>query len=206
MIEANVRVQAGEFRLAAELQGEGVICLVGKNGTGKTTLLRAIAGLHPISEGFVKVGGKDVTRSSMDGRGVVLVTPNTCLPHLGVDSHILWGARLRGLRPQEEYVASVKMALGINYGGTVRDLSRGMRQRVALGTALLASPKAILVDEAFLGLNDREAFISEYGKLVREAGIDVIFSSQDEADGRLADRLYVLSEGRATPRYQEPSS
>jgi len=206
MIEAKVHVRVGEFRLYAELQGEGVICLAGKNGTGKTTLLRAIAGFLPIGEGFVRLGGADVTESSVEERDVVLVTPSTCFPHLGVDSHIIWGARLKGLRPHNEYVLRVKSELGIDYGGSVGSLSRGMRQRVALATALLSSPQAILVDEAFLGLNDRETFISTYGKLAKQADVDVIFSSQDEADGKLADYLYVLNDGLTTPKQREAVS
>jgi molybdate/tungstate transport system ATP-binding protein len=206
MIEAKVRVQVGEFRLYAELQGDGMICLAGRNGTGKTTLLRAIAGFLPISEGYVRVGGTDITKSSVEQREVVLVTPSTCFPHLGVDSHIMWGARSKGLRPQKEYVLKVKSELGIDYRGAAGNLSRGMRQRVALATALLSSPRAILVDEAFLGLNDREAFVSTYGKLAKQAGVDVVFSSQDEADGKLADYLYVLNNGLATPKQREADS
>jgi len=206
MIELNVRVEVGEFRLSAELQGNGTICLAGKNGTGKTTLLRAIAGLLPVAEGFVKVGGADVTDSSVEEREVVLVTPSTCFPRLSVDSHIMWGARLKGLRPEKEYLLKVKSELGIDYGGTVGSLSRGMRQRVALATALLSSPRAILVDEAFLGLNDREAFVSTYSKHAKEAGVDVVFSSQDEADGKLADYLFVLNNGLATARQRKTSS
>jgi molybdate/tungstate transport system ATP-binding protein len=203
MIETKARVQVGEFRLYAELQGGGAICLVGKNGTGKTTLLRAIAGFLPITEGFVRVAGTDVTESSAEERDVVLVTPATCFPHLSVDSHVLWGARLKGLRHEKGYVSKVKSGLGIDYGGTVGNLSRGMRQRVALATALLSAPRAILVDEAFLGLNDREPFISKYGDLAKQANIDLIFSSQDEADGKLADYVYVLSNGLTTPKQQE---
>jgi len=206
MIEANVRVQVGEFRLSAELKGDGMICLAGKNGTGKTTLLRAIAGFLPIAEGYVRVGGTDITESSVEERDVILVTPSTCFPHLGVDSHIMWGARSKGLRPQKEAVLKVKSELGIDYLGTVGNLSRGMRQRVALATALLSSPRAILVDEAFLGLNDREAFVSAFGKLAKQASVDVIFSSQDEADGKLADYLYVLDNGLAKSKQREANS
>ena len=203
MIEAKVHLQVGEFRLHAELMGEGTICLAGKNGTGKTTLLRALAGFHPIAEGFVRVGGADITKSSVQEKDVVLVTPTTCFPHMRVDSHILWGARLKGLPPQKEYLQKVKSELGIDFQGIVAELSRGMRQRVALATALLSSPRAILVDEAFLGLNDREAFVAAYRKLAKQAGVDVMFSSQDETDGELSDLLYVLRDGFATPKQRE---
>ena len=200
MIEAMISARIGEFHLRAEIKGEGVTCLAGKNGAGKTTLIRAIAGLLPIDEGFVKVGGADITDRSVEDRGVILVTPSTCFPHLRVDPHIVWGARLKGFKPPREYVLKVKSDLGIGYDGTVGNLSRGMRQRVALATALVSSPRAILVDEAFLGLDDREAFISVYGKLAKEAGIDVVFSSQDEADGNLADHLYLMTSGVATQK------
>jgi len=149
LIEAKVRRQLGQFSLSAELEGSGFICLAGKNGSGKTSLLRAIAGLLKIDEGYVRIDGADITRSPTEKRGVVMVTPNSFFPHLDVDSHITWGAKLKGTRPEEERVSNVKALLGIESCGPVRNLSLGMRERVALATALLASPKVILVDEAF---------------------------------------------------------
>lgn len=205
MIDIKVRARVGEFQLNAELQNDGVICLAGKNGSGKTTLMRAIAGFLPISEGYVRVGGADVTELPVEKRSVVLVTPSSGFPHLHVDSHILWGAKLRRLRPPNDYVLKIKSELGIDFEGTVRNLSRGMRQRVALATALLSSPRAILVDEAFLGLHERESFITTYGRLARQAGADLIFSSQDEADGLLSDHLYLMNEGVATLKTSEVS-
>ena len=79
-------------------------------------------------------------------------------------------------------------------------LSLGMRERVSLATALLASPKAILVDEAFSNIHDREAFIAAYRRLASESAIDVIFTTQEESDGRLADHLYVITEGKTQRR------
>ena len=190
----------GEFQLRAEIKCDGTTCLAGKNGAGKTTLMRAIAGFLTLDDGYVRVGGTDVTNRPVETRGVVLVTPASYIPHLGVDSHIVWGAHIKGLKPPDGYVSKVKSDLGIDYAGTVGNLSRGMRQRVALATVLISSPKAILVDEAFLGLNDRESFISTYRTLTKEAGIDVVFSSQDEEDGNLADHLFVMNDGVATSK------
>jgi len=76
-----------------------------------------------------------------------------------------------------------------------------MRERVSLSTALLSMPAAILVDEAFSNLHEREGFVTAYRELAAESGIDVVYSTQDESDGRLAQHLYCLDEGRATRRF-----
>lgn len=195
MIEANVRAHLGQFQLAAEIQGSGTICVAGRNGSGKTSLLRAIAGFLRVDEGYVRIGGVDIARLPVERRDVVLVTPTTYFPHLNVDSHITWGARLRGRKVGVEEVSRVKSELGINFSGPVRNFSLGMRERVALATALLASPKAILVDETFSSLHERESFIASYGRLVTQQGADLVFTSQDAADGRLAGNLYLLDNG-----------
>ena len=97
----------------------------------------------------------------------------------------------------DERLAAFKQELGIDYQGRLGKLSLGMRERVALATALLSSPSCILVDEAFSNLHRREEFISSYRRLAREAGIDVVFSTQDDSDGRLAEHLYLIEGGRA---------
>jgi molybdate/tungstate transport system ATP-binding protein len=195
LIQVEVRKQLGQFTLSAELEDGGFICLAGKNGSGKTSLLRILAGLLPADDGYIRVNGVDVTRMPAEKRGVIMVTPNSLFPHLDVDSHITWGARLKKMRPEEGKVLKVKADLGIDFGGPVRNLSLGMRIRVALATALLASPKAILVDEAFSNLHEREHFIASYRKLVSAEGMDLIFSTHDEVDGRLAEHLYVINNG-----------
>ena len=198
MIEVKLRAHVGQFHLAAQVNGSGVTCVAGRNGAGKTTLLRAMAGFLRIDEGHVLVGGLDVTRLPVDKKGVVLVTPGSAFLHLDVDSHLGWGRKILGKRIQEDQVSKVKSELGIDFGGRVGKLSLGMRERVSLATALLAEPKAILVDEAFASLHDREEFIRAYGRLLVGAHIDLVFSSQEATDGKLADKLYMIEGGVAT--------
>jgi len=198
VIEARLRAHAGHFRLAAQVNCSGVTCVAGRNGAGKTTLLRAMAGFLKLDEGHVIVGGLDVTRLPVEKRGVVLVTPGSAIQHLDVDSHLIWGRKLVGKRIQEDQVSKVKSELGIDFGGRVGKLSLGMRERVSLATALLAEPKAILVDEAFASLHDREEFIMAYGRLLVGARIDLVFSSQVASDGKLGDNLYLIDEGVTT--------
>jgi molybdate/tungstate transport system ATP-binding protein len=200
VIEASVRRKLGSFSLSAELHDGGFICLAGRNGSGKSCLFKTIAGYLEIDEGYVRVGGADIGRLPVERRGVVLVTPDSSIPHLEVDDHLRWGARLRKIPVDEGRVSKIKAELGIDFGGRVRTLSLGMKERVALATALLSSPSAILVDEAFSNLHEREGFITAYRKLTAEAGIDVVFSTQDESDGRLSDHLYLISEGKTLKR------
>lgn len=201
MIEAHARRKLGAFSLSADLSDGGFICLSGRNGSGKSCFFRAMAGQLPIDEGSVTVGGRDVSRLPVERRGVVLVTPASSIPHLSVDDHLLWGARLRGIPLDPERVSRVRTDLGIDFQGRVRLLSLGMRERVSLATTLLASPAVILVDEAFANLHQRDGFMATYRRLASEAGIDVVFSTQDEADGRLADHLYLMREGRTEKRF-----
>jgi molybdate/tungstate transport system ATP-binding protein len=201
MIEAAVQKRFGEFSLDAAVNEGGFVCLAGRNGSGKTTLLRIVAGLTEPDDGHIKINGRDVTRTPQEKRGIVMVTPGSSIPTLRVDDHLRWGAKLKGAAIGRERLAAVKERLGIDFDGKVGKLSLGMRERVSLATALLSAPAGILVDEAFSNLHEREEFISSYRKLVADLGIDAVFSTQDESDGRLAEHLYVLEDGRAARRF-----
>ncbi len=201
MIEAVVQKRFGQFLLDATLSDGGFVCLAGRNGSGKTTLLRIVAGLVRPDVGRVKVNGRDVTGKPLEARGVVMVTPESSIPNLREDEHLRWGARLKGVKIGEERLEEVKEALGIDFRGKVGQMSLGMRERVSLATALLSAPEAILVDEAFSNLHEREGFIAAFRELAADARIDVVFSTQDESDGRLAEHLYVMDDGRATRRF-----
>jgi len=201
MIEAAVQKRLGQFSLDVTVNEAGFTCLSGKNGSGKTTFLRILAGLTKPDAGKVKVNGMDVTDLPVEKRGVVLVTPGSSIPSLEVDGHLLWGAKLKKTSVSDERLAAVKGELGIDFQGKVGKLSLGMRERVSLATALLSTTAGILVDEAFSNLHDREEFVSSYRKLTSRAGIDVVFSTQDDSDGKLAEHLYLMEDGEATKKF-----
>jgi molybdate/tungstate transport system ATP-binding protein len=198
LIDAKIRAHVGSFKVSADIESSGVTCIAGRNGAGKTTLMKALAGFIRLDEGHLSVGGVEVGRLPVEKRGIVLVTPSACFHHFDVRSHIIWGARIRGLSPSEDEVSKMRRDLGIDFEGPVRNLSLGMRERVSLATALLARPRAVLVDEVFSSLHDREEFVKTYGSLAGASGVELVFTSQDEADGRMADKLYVLKEGTAS--------
>jgi molybdate/tungstate transport system ATP-binding protein len=198
LIELKVKKRFGDFILDAEVSDEKFICLSGKNGSGKSTLLKIISGQMRPDAGVVKLDSKDITGIPAEKRGVVLVTPDSCIPHLDVKNHLLWGTKLKGNTPDVSYLNQVRKSLGITYDGKVARLSLGMRERVSLATALLSNPEVILIDEAFANIDNRMEFISTFRTLTNKAGIDVVFSTQDPHDSSLADHHYNIEAGKST--------
>jgi len=198
VIDVSVKKTLGTFTLNARLQDEGFVCLSGKNGSGKSTLLRLIAGKLRPDEGFVKVNSVEVTSHPMEKRGVVLVTPDSYIPHFPVEKHLRWGASARGIRLAKDSVSATRAALGITYEGRMDKLSLGMRERVSLATAVLSHPSILLVDEAFAALDDKESLMSALRGLCSKQGVDVLFTTQEETDGNGADHHYLLQKGTST--------
>lgn len=195
MLDIAVSLRRGEFNLQAEIHDSGFICLSGLNGSGKSSLLNIIAGTIKADSGYVKINSRDVTALPMEKREAVLVNPDSLIPHLEVDKHLLWGANTKRLRTELDKVRRTKEALGINYNGRVDRLSLGMKERVSLATAYLSTPKVILVDEAFSNIDHRDDFVRAFARLCRSDSIDLMHTTQSAEDARLADHHYELAAG-----------
>jgi molybdate/tungstate transport system ATP-binding protein len=195
MLEVHASLKRGLFALDAEIHDSGFICLSGLNGSGKSTMLNVIAGVLKPDEGYVRVDSKDVTKLPMEQRGVVLVNPDSFIPHLEADKHLAWGVSARKIQLDADTIGKTKLELGISYQGRVDKLSLGMRERVSLATALLSRPKAILVDEAFSNIDHREDFIRKFASLCKAESIDLVHTTQRTEDARLADHHYELTAG-----------
>ncbi len=197
----DLRVAAGE-RMA----------LLGPSGVGKTSILRAIAGLDPLLDGEVLVNGVDVSRIAPERRSVVYLhqTP-TLFPHLSVQDNIGFPMEVRGAtrrdarRRADALLARVRMT---KFASRMpASLSGGQRHRVALARALAADPAVLLLDEPFAALDPAlraEVRDAVFAMLDEVSGPAVIVVTHDiDEAAALADAIAVLLDGavaqHATP-------
>ena len=181
-----------------------VVALLGASGCGKTTLLRAIAGLAALDSGSVAIGGRDVTRASAQQRGVGVVFQHYALfPNLSVLENIKFGLLAEGV-DQATATARADSLLQLVELEAQRDrrparLSGGQRQRVALARALARKPSLLLMDEPFSALDEsfRIPLRRSFRKLQRQLQQTCLVVTHDRAEAfELADRVAVMFDGR----------
>ncbi len=180
-----------------------VAAVLGRNGVGKTTLVRAIAGLTPARAGRVRLRGEDITNAPADAiarRGVGLVPQGRRLfPSLTVEEHLRVGARAgsgRGWTPARVLERFPRLRERLRQrGGT---LSGGEQGMLAAGRALVGNPAVLLMDEPSEGL--APLLVRELGRLVgdlKRGGVSILLVEQNLAFAlRVADHVYVMSKGR----------
>ncbi len=186
--------------------GEAIL-LYGPNGAGKTTLLRLLATLARPTEGEVLFGGKHVHRDPAAKAAIGFVSHTTFLyGDLTVRENLRFFGTLFALPRLEKKIdaALESFELGDRARTPVRELSRGLQQRVSLARAFLHDPQFLLLDEPFTGLD--AATLSTLERLMRELparGKAVIFSTHDfERGAALSRRIVALEAGRI--RYDGP--
>jgi branched-chain amino acid transport system ATP-binding protein len=183
-----------------------VVCIVGPNGAGKTTLVQTIAGLHRASAGSVRMDGVELTRvpgHRVCDHGVATVPEGRrVFGHMTVRDNLLLGAYRRAARrvhsETEQSVYQLFPRLQERQRQLAGSLSGGEQQMLAIGRALMAKPKLLLLDEPSLGLApvivDQ---VFDALAAVTAAGIGVLVVEQDvERALEAARRGYVLIEGR----------
>jgi putative spermidine/putrescine transport system ATP-binding protein len=187
------------------------LVIVGASGVGKTTLLRAIAGLATVTAGSVKVNDVDVTHSPPEHRGAVYLHQHPVLfPHLNVFDNVAFSLRVRrtpdnAIRGRVGDVLEAVRMQGFEMRRPAT-LSGGQRQRVALARAMAARPAVLLLDEPFAALDPslrhevRDAIVA--AQAAERPAMVIVTHDLDEA-GLLADRIGVLIDRRlaqiATP-------
>ena len=209
MIEVDVEERLGAFHLDVRFKADApIVGLFGRSGAGKTSVVNAIAGIGKPSRGLVRVNEVVLFDSARgidvppERRRVGYVFQDALLfPHLDVAGNLTYGERLRSAA--ERVIAQDRVIDLLGLGGLLRrkprTLSGGEKQRVAIGRALLAQPRILLMDEPLAALDvARKAEILDYVERLRdELSIPIVYVSHSVAEvTRLADTVVVLSDGK----------
>jgi molybdopterin-binding protein len=203
----DLNVDLGEFTLKdinLDVRAGEYFILLGPTGAGKTVLLEAIAGLHPVLKGTISVDGKEVTRVKPEKRGVGIVYQDQMLfPHLSVERNIAFGLKATKCPKQEvkPRIDDAVALLGIGHllHREPKTLSGGEKQKVALARALVTRPTVLLLDEPLSALDPHttERMQHELAELHRRLKITIIHVTHDfEEAEALGDRVAVLNDGR----------
>ncbi len=184
----------------------GTVALLGANGAGKSTILKAIGGLVPKSAGRVFLAGEDVTATDtrhLVRAGVVYVPEGReIVPNLSVDENLVLGgfhldAATR--RQRRDMVLGIFTEIAGRTGGPAWRLSGGEQQMLAIGRALMAGPRLLLLDEPSLGLAPllmRRVF-DRLGVIRQETGLAIVLVEQNfRMTVRVADTVHFVRGGR----------
>lgn len=184
-------------------EGESLV-LLGASGSGKTTILRIIAGLEEPDDGRVILHGKDVTKLPARERGVGVIFQDYALfPRMTVEENIGFGLKIRK-RPKGEIKETVDRLIKLVHleehsKKRPSQLSGGQQQRVAIARTLAYNPQVLLFDEPFgaLDTNTRTRIRREIRNLLKEVKVPAIFITHDQEEAlELGDRIAVLHAGR----------
>jgi branched-chain amino acid transport system ATP-binding protein len=183
-----------------------IVSIIGANGAGKSTVLRALTGLVPLRSGEInfqnqKISGKET--SEIVKRGLVLVPEGRQLfPYMSVLNNLKLGATLRrdsdGIKKSLEYVYELFPRLRERSGQQAGTLSGGEQQMLAIGRGLMANPRLLCMDEPSLGL--APIVVEQLGQVIRDInkrGVSVLLVEQNvHLALEVASRGYVLQVGK----------
>ena len=209
MIDVDIAQRIGRFALDVKFSVDApVVGLFGPSGSGKTSVVNAIAGVQRPDRGTIRVNGEVLFDSGKridvrpEHRRVGYVFQDALLfPHLDVSANLTYGQRLRASSQRvihEDHVVEL-LGLAALLDRRPRTLSGGERQRVAIGRALLAQPRILLMDEPLASLDQaRKLEILDYIERLRDdLHIPIVYVSHSaEEVKRLADAVVLLSQGR----------
>ncbi|UQA50274.1 MULTISPECIES: ABC transporter ATP-binding protein [Vibrio] len=208
--------------LSLEVEQGEIVCLLGASGCGKTTLLKAIAGLLPLSSGQMSLNcltiddGKNWLPPEQRNIGMIF-QDYALFPHLTVAENIAFGLKNESAQQKLMKVEEMLSLIHLKgYGDRYpHQLSGGQQQRVAIARSLAYKPDLLLLDEPFSNIDTqvRHELIREIRKIFKEQGVTAIFvtHSREEAFA-FADKMAVMNHGvieqygTASELYYQPSS
>ena len=188
--------------LALDVHAGELVAIVGANGAGKTTLLRTLSGVQPMHGGTLRFEGIDIGRETPRQRvmrGIVQVPEGRqVFGALSVEDNLLLGAYARGRAATIDSIWALFPILRDKRAEDAGTLSGGQQQMLAIGRALMADPRLLLLDEPSMGLAPRLVTeIFNHIKALKSSGTTILLVDQNaRAALSVADRGYVMETGR----------
>ena len=185
-----------------DLKIDGEICgLIGNNGAGKSTLMRMITGLLQPDAGKVEINGIDIKKEPEEAKRQIGYLPESPMlyPRLTPEELLTYIAEVKNVSSPETEVARWLTVFGLieKRGALLRDLSFGMKKKIALSTAFIGSPRLLILDEPFNGLD--VATMERLSEMIvgfNQNGATVLISSHlMEYVDRLCRRVLILKKG-----------
>jgi sulfate transport system ATP-binding protein len=199
-------------RVSLDVAEGELVVLLGSSGSGKSTILRMVAGLIIPDEGRVLLNGKDITRLPPQQRGFGFVFQNySIFPNMTIAENIEFGMKLRKAplaerRARSEHLLELVGLSGLG-GRYSRQLSGGQQQRVAVVRALAYKPRVLLLDEPFGAVDAkiRTQLRQSLREVVKRIGVTTMMVTHDRQEAfELADRVAIVNGGRVE-HYGAPS-
>lgn len=206
----NITKRIGDLAIVDDvslsLEPGSITALLGASGAGKSTLLRIIAGLETLDSGAIKIGEKTLSSESIyvpaEKRRIGLIFQDFALfPHMSALKNIMFGLAHLSKDEAKNVAIDWLSRVGLSERGDSfpNQLSGGEQQRIAIARALAPQPVALLLDEAFSGLDPslRESVRRTAIDAIRDAGIPALLVTHDPAEAmQVADRIAVMRGGR----------
>jgi molybdate transport system ATP-binding protein len=209
MIDIDIEQRLGNFELAVKFSVDApIVGLFGRSGSGKTSVINAIAGVNKPLRGRIRINdallfdaAKGIDLRPEERRVGYVFQDALLFPHMDVESNLRYGQRLRS--PGDCFVDEARVVDLLGLAALLRrkprTLSGGEKQRVAIGRALLAQPRILLMDEPLAALDvPRKTEILDYVERLRdELDIPIVYVSHSVTEiSRLADTVVVLADGK----------
>jgi len=178
-----------------------VLGFLGPNGAGKTTTIRILTGYMPPTSGTAEIGGHDVIEESLEVRKLVGYLPETVplYDDMRIYDYLKYMADLRQIKDPDEKIEDVLELIGLELRSQslIKNISKGMRQRVGLGQALLHEPDVLILDEPTIGLDPKQ--ISEVRNIIKNIGKErtVLLSTHILSEAQqICDRVLIINKGK----------
>ena len=203
----NVSINYGKYQavknISLEIQGGEFYTILGDSGSGKTTILRGIAGLEKISSGDIWFDNKNVTNLDIEERKVGFIFQNyTLFPNMNVYENIAFGLKNKKNKKEEIKEKVYKIARTMQIDSILYkmpyQLSGGQQQRVAIARALVLKPRILLLDEPFSNLDKKLKIqlIDEVYKLNRQTKTTILYVTHDQNESfGYSNKIVIIKNG-----------